>query len=98
MTQGLKAGSALELLEYAVLLDAGRNDEGGGHTKALVREVDLLDGLGALELVNGKRVTVDAVPQGRRCRLRGNDKTMTWVGLGGILEVGQRRTWQGRCN
>ena len=34
ITQGLKAGSALELLEYAVLLDAGHNDEDGGQSKA----------------------------------------------------------------
>ena len=52
---------ALQLLEHAVLLDAARDDDGGGDAEAgpLVREVDLLGRLYALELVDLKRVTID---------------------------------------
>ena len=60
----VRAGSALELLEHAVLFDTGRDDDGGGHAKLLVREVDLLGRLGALELVDLKRVTIDTVAEG----------------------------------
>ena len=54
-------GGALQLLEHAVLLDAARDDDGGGDAEAgpLVREVDLLGRLYALELVDLKRVTID---------------------------------------
>ena len=52
-------GGALQLLERAVLLDAARNDEGGGDPEPLAREVDLLGRLSTLELVDLKRVTVD---------------------------------------
>ena len=55
----VRAGSALELLKHAVLFDAGRDDDGGGHAKVLVREVDLLGRLCALELLDLKCVTID---------------------------------------
>ena len=48
----LGAGGALELLEHAILLDAARDDDGGRDAEPLVREVDLLGWLRALELVN----------------------------------------------
>ena len=47
-----RTGGSLQLLQHRVLLDAGRDDDGGGHAKTLVREVDLLDGLGARERRN----------------------------------------------
>ena len=53
-------GGALELLEHVILLDAGRDDDARGDTEPLAREVDLLGGLGALELVDRQRVAVDA--------------------------------------
>jgi hypothetical protein len=52
-------GDALELLEHAVLLDAARDDDGGGNAEPFAREVDLLSRLRTLELVDLKRVTVD---------------------------------------
>ena len=52
------AGGALELLEHAILLDAARDDDGGGNAQPLAREVDLLCRLCALELVDLKRVPV----------------------------------------
>ena len=52
-------GGALQLLEHAVLLDAARYDDGGGDAEPLLREVDPLGRLRALELVDLKRVTVD---------------------------------------
>ena len=52
-------GDALELLEHAVLLDAARDDDGGGNAEPLVGEVDLLGRLSALELVDRKRVAID---------------------------------------
>ena len=55
---------ALEFLEHAVLLDAARDDDGGGHAKLLLREVDLLGRLRALELVDLKHVTVNTVAEG----------------------------------
>ncbi len=51
-------GGALQLLEHAILLDAARDDDGGGNAQPLVREVDLLCRLCALELVDLKRVAV----------------------------------------
>ena len=54
-----RGGGAPQLLEHAVLLDAARNDDGGGDAELLVREVDLLGPLRALELVDRKRATVD---------------------------------------
>jgi hypothetical protein len=57
--QMLWGGGALQLLEHAVLLDAARDDDGGGNAEPLAREVDLLGRLSALELVDRKRVTVD---------------------------------------
>eukprot|EP00964_Phaeocystis_antarctica_P008679 scaffold4697_cov58-Phaeocystis_antarctica.AAC.5 len=50
---------ALQLLEHAVLLDAARYDDCGGDAEPLLREVDPLGRLLALELVDLKRVTVD---------------------------------------
>ena len=52
-------GGALQLLEHAVLLDAARDDNGRGNAEILLREVDLLGGLSALELIDLKRVTFD---------------------------------------
>ena len=52
-------GGALQLLEHAVLLDAARDDEGGGDAEPLAREVDLLGRLRALELVDLKRMAVN---------------------------------------
>ena len=64
----LWGGGALELLEHVVLLDAARDDDGGGDTQApLAREVDLLGWLCALELVDRKRVPVDTA-KGRGMR------------------------------
>ena len=51
-------GGALQLLEHTVLLDAARDDDGGGSAQPLEREVDLLGRLCALELVDLKRVPV----------------------------------------
>ena len=59
MSEVTEGGGALKLLEHAVLLDATRNDDGGGDAENLVREVDLLGRLCALELIDLKRVTVD---------------------------------------
>jgi len=60
-------GGALELLEHAVLLDAARDNDGGGIAQPLAREVDLLGWLCALELVDLKRVPVDTA-KGRGMR------------------------------
>ena len=62
----LGAGSALELLEHAILLEAARDDDGGRDAELLAREVDLLGRLRAPELVNLKRVTIDTA-KGRAC-------------------------------
>ena len=56
--QTLWGGSALQLLEHAILLDAARDDDGGRNVEPLAREVDLLGRLRALELVDLKRVPV----------------------------------------
>ena len=64
----LWGGGALELHEHVVLLDAARDDDGGGDTQApLARKVDLLGWLCALELVDRKRVPVDTA-KGRGMR------------------------------
>ena len=60
-------GGALELLEHAVLLDAARDDDGGGNAQPLAREVNLLCRLCALELVDLKRMPVDTA-KGRGMR------------------------------
>ena len=52
--------AAPQLLQRPVVLDAARDDDGRGDAQLLVREVDLLGGLGALELVDRQRVAVDA--------------------------------------
>ena len=51
---------APQLLQRQVVLDAARNDDGRAAAKALVREVDLLGGVGALELIDRQWVAVDA--------------------------------------
>ena len=63
-------GDALELLEHAVLLDAARDDDGGGNAEPLIGEVDLLGRLSALELVDLKRVTIDTA-KGKRAVVSG---------------------------
>ena len=63
-------GGALQLLEHAVLLDAARDDDGGGDAEPLVREVDPLGRLRALELVDLKRVTIDTA-KGRGVSVNG---------------------------
>ena len=63
----LRAGGTLELLEYAILLDAARDDDGGRVAELLAREVDLLGRLRALELVDLKSVTIDTA-KGEACR------------------------------
>ena len=52
-------GGALQLLENAVFLDAARDDHGGSDAEPLVREVDSLGWLRAVELVDLKRMTID---------------------------------------
>ena len=52
-------GGALQLLEHAVPLDAARDNDGGGNVQPLMREVNLLCWLCALELVDLKRMPVD---------------------------------------
>ena len=57
----LWGGGALELHEHVVLLDAARDDDGGGDTQApLAREIDLLDRFLALQLLDLKRVAIEA--------------------------------------
>ena len=53
-----------QFLQRTVALDAARDDDGRGDAKVLVREVDLLGGLGALELIDRQRVAVDAESTG----------------------------------
>ena len=57
---GVEMCAVPQLLQRPVVLDAARDDDGRGDAQLLVREVDLLGGLGALELVNRQRVAVDA--------------------------------------
>ena len=64
----LGAGGALELLEHAILFDAARDDDGGRDAEPLVREVNLLSRLRALELVDLKSVTIDTA-KGEGCRV-----------------------------
>ena len=54
---------ALQLLERAILLDAARNDDGGGDAELLPGKVYLLSRLCALELIDLKRVTVDTAKE-----------------------------------
>ena len=61
------ASGALELLEHAILLDAARDDDGGRVAEPLVREVDLLGRLRALELVELKRVAIDTARDDTPC-------------------------------
>ena len=84
----LGAGGALELLEHAILLDAARDDDGGLDAEILreplVREVDLLGRLRALELVDLKRVAIDTAKKEACGVSAGADtKANTW---------GRRRT------
>ena len=60
-------GGALQLLEHTVPLDAARDNGGGSNAQPLVRDVDLLCRLCALELVDLKRVPVDTA-KGRGMR------------------------------
>ena len=57
-----RAGSALELLQHCILLDAGRDNDAGGSTDArpLAGQVDRLHRLGALELIDWQRMAIDA--------------------------------------
>ena len=70
----LGASGALELLEHAILLDAARDDDGGRDFEPVVREVDLLSRLRALELVDLKRVTIDTA-KGEACRVSAGAET-----------------------
>ena len=57
-----------QLLQRPVALDAARDDDGRGVAQILVREIDLLGGRGALELVDRQRVAVDAAStQAAKC-------------------------------
>ena len=51
---------APQLLQRHVALDAARDDDSRGSAKILAREVDLLGGRGAFELIDRQRVAVDA--------------------------------------
>jgi len=64
-------GGALQLLEHAVLLDAARDDDGGGNAEPLIGEVNLLGRLSTLELVDLKRVTIDTA-KGKRAVVSGH--------------------------
>ena len=61
-------GGALQLLEHTVLLDAARDNDGGGNAQLFAREADLLSRFCALELVDLKRVPVDTAKEGRGMR------------------------------
>ena len=52
---------ALQLAQVRVSCDAGADDDGGRDAELLAREIDRLDGLDALQLVDGQGVAVDAV-------------------------------------
>ena len=51
-----RGGGALQLLERVIFLDAARDDHGGSDAEPLVREVDSLGWLRAVELVDLKRM------------------------------------------
>ena len=80
----LEGSGALQLLEHTVRLDAARDNDGGGNApQQLVREVDLLGRLCALELVDLKRVPVDtAKGRGRRWVSAGADMKANTTGQG----------------
>ena len=65
----LGAAAALQLLEHAALLDAGRDDDGRGNAEPLIGEVDLLS---TLQLVDLKRVTVEHTAKGKRAIVSGH--------------------------
>ena len=48
--------------------NAGADDDGGRNAELLAREIDRLDGLDALQLVDGQGVAVDAVAADRHVR------------------------------
>ena len=73
----LRAGGTHELLQYAILLNAARDDDGG---RDAGKEFDLLGRLRALELVDLKRATIDTA-KGEVCRVT-QKRT-----LGGRFEV-----------
>ena len=60
MWDGVEMCAVPQLLQRPVALDAARDDDGRGDAKRLVRQVDLLGGLGAVELVDWQRMAVDA--------------------------------------
>ena len=64
MWDGVEMCAVPQLLQRPVVLDAARDDDGRGDAQLLVREVDLLGGLGALELVDRQRVAVDTASTG----------------------------------
>ena len=66
----LWSSGAHQLLEHAVLLDAARDDDGGGNAEPLIGEVDLLGRLSTLELIDLKRVTIDTA-KGKRAVVSG---------------------------
>ena len=82
-------GGVLQLLELVVLLDAARDDDGRGNAEILLREVDLLGGLSALELIDLKRVTVDtAKGRGMLCECQRALTRKRTLSGSGALEVG----------
>ena len=94
----LGGGGALELLEHAVLLDAARDDDGGRDAEPLIREVNLLGRLRALELFDRKRVPVDTAKGREACCecQRALTERRTLSG-GGALEVGNHRLLEDGC-
>ena len=54
-----RAASILELFQHRVILDTSCNDDAGGKSKALARQVNRLDWLGAFELVYQQRMAID---------------------------------------
>ena len=59
-------GGVLERLGHRVGANQARDHDGRGHAEALVGQVDVINGLGALQLVDLERVAVDTAQAAAR--------------------------------
>ena len=85
-------GGALQLLEHPVLLDAARDDDGGGDAESFLREVNPLGRPCALEPVDLKRVPVNTARAREECQA-GADNKAGRCGGGKQAEI----SGEGRC-
>ena len=74
---------------------AGADDDGRRNIERLAGEIDRLDGLGALQLIDGQGMAIDTVTAERRVTVPAVTRQLTWGG--DSLQIDNLGVLEGGC-